>query len=101
METNDDMKATLMSLAEAEMEELVLKLQGVKEGDLEGLEQQVLAQMLTLGRRCLEGLLEQQASRQPTPARREGACGHRQRLVGRRPRQLLTLLGPLTIHRAY
>lgn len=36
-----------------------------------------------------------------TPARREGACGHRQRLVGMRPKQLHTLMGKMTITRAY
>lgn len=100
METNDEVKASLMSVAEAEIEELIRSLEQVKAGDLEAVEQQVLGRVMALGRRCLEVLVEQQASQQTT-ARRTGACGHRQRLVGRRGRQVLTLLGPIRIHRAY
>ncbi len=34
-------------------------------------------------------------------ARREGACGHEQRLVGDRSKQVLTLLGKVTLRRPY
>lgn len=101
METNEQLKQTLMSRAEAGVEQLMVKMQGVEEGDVQELEQLVMVQMLALGRACLEQIMEQQAQETGSAARRQGACGHTQRLVNRRPRQLLTLLGPITIHRAY
>jgi hypothetical protein len=33
--------------------------------------------------------------------RRQGSCGHEQKKVDKRSKQLLTLLGPITIQRAY
>lgn len=101
METNEAVKKTLLSLAEAGIETLLKSLEEVKEGDLDALEQQVLTQVLAIGRACLESLVAQQERSAGSAARRIGTCGHRQRLVGRRPRQVLTLLGPITIHRAY
>lgn len=98
METNEALRKTLFSLAETGMETLVQSLQG---GNLQALEQQVLVQILALGRSCLEQIVEHQAKQERSAARREGKCGHYQRLVGIRPRQVLTLLGPMTIHRAY
>ncbi|MFL5704016.1 MAG: hypothetical protein ACJ8AG_14440 [Ktedonobacteraceae bacterium] len=101
METNETLKKTMLSLAETGMETLVCSLQEVKAGDLQDLEQQILVQVLALGRACLEQILEREAKGEGSAARREGSCGHRQRLVGNRPRQVLTLLGPMTIQRAY
>src|SRR5712691_3623515 len=101
METNDALKRTLMSVAERSIEQLVLSMQQMTEGDLQELEQQIVVQTTELGRKCLEEILEQQAKRQRSAARRKGACGHSQRFVKTRPRHLLTLLGPMTIHRAY
>ncbi len=34
-------------------------------------------------------------------ARRQGSCGHRQRLVGERPKELLSLVGQVTFVRPY
>lgn len=101
METNEELKRTLMTLAEASMEKLVVSMQKVAEGDLQDLEQQIVVQSLALGRSCLEQIMQQQAQQQGSAARREGACGHHQRLVSSRPRQVFTLLGPMTIHRGY
>ena len=90
-----------MKLAEESIETLLISMQEVKEGNLQELEQQILTQSLALGRKCLEHTLEQQAQQKGSAARREGSCGHRQRLVSTRRRQVLTLLGPIAIHRAY
>src|SRR5690348_3873612 len=101
METNETLKKVLLEQAEKAIEELVIQLAKIKEGDLQQVEQEVFSSMMGLGRTCLAQVVNQQASRGGSPARRVGGCGHHQRLVGRRPRQLLTLLGPISIQRAY
>ena len=101
METNEALKQTLVQLAESSVDTLLSHLQNVQEGDVHELEQQILTQMFEVGRGWLEQTLQQQGQRERAVARREGSCGHRQRLVGSRPRQVITLLGPITIHRAY
>ncbi len=101
METNEGLRSALMRLAETGMEKLVLSMQEVGEGNMQEREEQILVQVLALGRSCLEQILEQQARRSGSAARREGTCGHRQRLVSTRGRKLVTLMGPITIHRAY
>src|SRR6266849_4957717 len=45
--------------------------------------------VLALGARRLGWVLSQQAQDAPAPARRQGACGHQQRLVAVRPKELL------------
>lgn len=49
----------------------------------------------------LEQILNHSAQEAEQPTKREGACGHQQRLVGIRPKQLPTLMGKVTIGRAY
>src|SRR5947209_3568631 len=49
----------------------------------------------------LEQILKHTAEEAERPSRREGACGHPQLLVGTRPKQLHTLMGKVTIGRAY
>src|SRR5437879_6667920 len=101
METNEAVKRTLLEQAEKAIEDLLIQLEKIEEGDLQQVEQEVLSTMMGLGRTCLERVVNQQARRAGSAARRVGACGHRQRLVSTRQRQLVTLLGPITIQRAY
>lgn len=101
METNEALEKTLMSLAHRSVESVMSRVQQVKEGDLQDLEQQVLRQVQEMGRAWLEQVVQQQSQREGSPARRQGSCGHRQRLVGTRPRQMVTLFGPVTFQRAY
>jgi len=101
METNEVLKKTLVEQAEKAIEELVITLSKIEEGDLQQVEQEVFSSMMALGRTCLEAVVDQQASSAASPARRVGSCGHPQRLVSQRQRQLLTLLGPIRIRRAY
>jgi len=101
METNEGLKRVLMSKAEARIDRL---LKGMAEGtgeDFQELESVVQVESRAFGRSCLEAVLEEKAKEQGWAARRVGRCGHRQRLVGKRPRQMLTVLGPLVVHRAY
>jgi hypothetical protein len=101
METNDALKKVLMSKAEASIDRLLKSMAEGKEGDFQEMEQQVQVESREFGRSCLEALLEEKAKEQRPSARREGSCGHRQRLVGKRSRQILTILGPIVVHRAY
>lgn len=101
METNEMLKAALIEATEKEILKLVDQLQSLPEGDLKTLEQSVLTSSLAIGNRLLEKILNHAGQQMTPPARREGECGHQQRLVGKRPKQLLTLMGKVTVHRAY
>lgn len=101
METNEALKLGLVQAVEAEVVQLLKRVQELKIGDLKGVEQEVLTSMFAIGRTTLERLIQAQAEAVASPARREGACGHEQRLVSQRPKQVLTLLGKITIQRAY
>ncbi len=100
METNEAVKAALVQAAEQELYKLIISLQEVPVGDLKYLEQQVMQAALAIGARWLGEVLSGQAQ-QAAPARREGSCGHRQRLVGQRPKHLLTLVGKVSMCRPY
>src|SRR5512146_2363940 len=101
METSETLKAALIQATEQEILNLVNQLQSLPEGDLKALEQNVLTSSLAIGNRMLSQIVNHASQQMNTPARREGECGHRQRLVGKRPKQLLTLMGKVTVHRAY
>ncbi len=49
----------------------------------------------------LEGVLDSRLRAQRPAGRREGSCVHRQRLVGERPKELLTLVGKVRFVRPY
>lgn len=101
METNETLKVALIQAAEQEIVKLADQLQSLSEGDLKALEQSVLASSLAIGNRMLSEIVNYAGQQMDAPARREGECGHRQRLVGTRPKQLLTLVGKVTVYRAY
>src|SRR5260221_1044279 len=101
METKEGQKTALMQEAEAGVLKLLESLQTLKEGDLKGLEQQVMETIFAVGRGWLESILSQAAPEEQAAGQRWGSCGHRQQLVGYRPKQVLTLLGKISFKRAY
>lgn len=101
METNETVTMALIQEAEAELIKLLKRVEGLKEGDLKGVESEVLTSVFTLGRKVLEQVVQGQPEMEKAPTRRQGSCGHEQRFVGIRPKRVLTLLGPITIKRAY
>ncbi len=101
METNEKLKMVLLHETEKAMLQVIDQLQTIGEGDLQTLEQSVLTACLSLGRTVMEQVLNHAGEQAERPARRDGECGHRQRLVGMRPKQLHTLMGKVTIRRAY
>ncbi len=101
METNEGLKRALIQEAEEAMARLIEAFGKMEEGDVPGLEQHILTQAVELGRKVFEGVLQQQATGTRPSARRDGTCGHCQRLVSTRPKQILSLLGKITIQRGY
>ena len=101
METNEALKTALRHEAEAKLLKMIEQVEAVEPGDLKGLEQHILASVFALGRRWMEQMVSSQTGQERPVARREGACGHHQRLVGQRPKELLTVLGKVRFLRPY
>ena len=101
METNEKLKIALVQEMEKEILKMIDHLETIQAGDLQTLEQSVLRVCLSLGRTMMEQILNHTAAEAERPSRREGACGQKPRLVGIRPKQLHTLMGKVTIRRAY
>ena len=101
METSDGVKIALRQETEAQVLKLLRNLQEVKKGDLKGLEQQVMETVFELGRGWMESFLSDADPEESTTEQRVGSCGHRQQLVGYRPKQVFTLMGKITFRRAY
>jgi Uncharacterised protein family (UPF0236) len=101
VETNEQMKKAVRAVIQEELEGFFAQVQDLSEGDLEQLEEQVVKTSQQMGRNLLEGILDSRLREQRPVARRQGSCGHRQRLVGERPKELLSLVGPVTFVRPY
>jgi len=101
METNETLKMALLQETETAVFKMMEQLQSLPEGDLNTLERTVLSTCLAVGQRWLEAVLQHPRAENHPQARRQGGCGHRQRLVGERPKQLLTLMGKITVRRPY
>ena len=99
METNEQMKKVVQAAILEELEEFFAHVQELSEGDLEHLEEQVVKTSQQMGRSLLAGILDSRLREARPVARRQGRCGHRQRLVGERPKELLSLVGPVTFVR--
>lgn len=101
MKTSEALGEALRREVEDELQKLVRRVAEVEAASLKDLEREVLQAIFRLGRRWLGVAVAWRTAREAAPARRQGACGHRQRLVGWRPKQLLTLLGEVGWSRPY
>ena len=101
METNEQRKKAVRVAIQKELDGFFAQVEDLSEGDLEHLEERVVKTSQQMGRRLLEGMLDSRLREQRPVARRQGSCGHRQRLVGERPKELLTLVGPVRFVRPY
>ncbi len=101
METNERMKRMLREAIREELERFFEAVEGIAEGQLDQLEERVVQTSQQVGRSLLEGVLDSRLREQRPAARRAGRCGHRQRLVGERPKELLTLVGKVKFVRPY
>ena len=101
METNEQIRRVLSKALEEELDTFLAQVSQMTEGELKQLEEQVVKRSQAIGRKLMEGVLNSRLQ-QPRPvARREGSCGHVQRLVGERPKELITLVGPVRFVRPY
>ena len=98
METKDELKRALTQEAEAGVLKLLEQLHRLPEGDLKGLEHQVMETIFEIGRAWMQSVLSEAAPEEQASGERVGSCGHQQQLVGYRPKQVLTLLGKITDH---
>jgi Uncharacterised protein family (UPF0236) len=101
VETNEQRKRMLREAVREELERFFAAVDEIAEGKLEQLEEQVLKTSQQVGRTLLEGVLDSRLREERPAARRQGSCGHRQRLVGERPKELLTLVGKVRFVRPY
>ena len=101
METSEQRKSVLKAAVNEELDRFWEAVGGLAEGDLEQVEEQVVKTSQELGRKLFESALDSRLREQRPAARREGSCGHRQRLVGERPKELLTLVGKVRFVRPY
>ena len=101
METNEEIRRELSKALEAELESFLAQVSQMNEGELKHLEEQVVKSSQAIGRKLMEGVLNSRLHEQRPAARRQGKCGHRQRLVGERDKHLITLVGPVRFVRAY
>jgi len=101
METNEQLRTVLKKVLESELESFLEQVRELAEGDLEQMEERVVKSSQAIGRKLMEGVLNSRLHEQRPVARREGSCGHRQRLVEERPKTLITLVGSVRFVRPY
>jgi Uncharacterised protein family (UPF0236) len=101
MQTNESLEKTLMQVTESHLKHFIEKLHNLEVGDLKGLEAQVMSTINTIGCLIMEATLSATAQEQTPASQKEGACGHKMRLVGMRGKRLQTLMGPVTLWRPY
>ena len=101
METNEQIRQALSKALAEELESFLEQVSQMIEGELKHLEEQVVKSSQAIGRKLMEGVLNSRLHERRPVARREGRCGHVQRLVGERPKELITLVGPVSCVRAY
>ena len=101
METNEQIRRELSKALEEELESFLEQVSQMTEGELKQVEKQVVKSSQAIGRKLMEGVLNSRLHEQRPAARRQGSCGHVQRLVGERPKELITLVGPVSFVRAY
>jgi hypothetical protein len=101
METNEQIRRILSKALEEELETFLEQVSQMREGELKQLEEQVVKSSQAIGRKLMEGVLNSRLHERRPVARRQGSCGHVQRLVGERPKELITLVGPVRFVRPY
>ncbi len=101
METNEQLRQALKKALEEEVGNFLEQVSQMSEGELKHVEEQVIKSSQAIGRKLMEGILNSRLKERRPAARRQGSCGHVQRLVGERPKELITLVGPVRFVRAY
>src|SRR5947209_8937420 len=98
METNERAKRERYQAAEKELTKLIEEVEEIEKGDSKEVEEKIYQGIFKIGRRLMEGVLNK--GKEAVPTKREGKCGHEQKLVGYRPKKMLTLKGSVEWKRA-
>jgi Uncharacterised protein family (UPF0236) len=99
METNERAKRERYQAAEKELTKLLEEVEGIEKGNWKELEEKIYQGIFKIGRRLMEAVLT--TGKEAAPTKRAGKCGHDQKLVGYRPKKLLTLFGQVQWKRPY
>jgi len=99
METNEIVKE--YQAAEKELLKVIEAVEVLEEGDLKNLEETIYRGIFQIGRRLMEGRMNKEKESEPVSTRIEEKCGHHQKLVGYRPKKIITLFGEVELKRAY
>src|SRR5437588_623749 len=81
------------------MRKLIEEVEEIEKGDSNEVEEKIYQGIFKIGRRVMEGVLNK--GKEAVPTKIEGKCGHEQKLVGYRPKKMLTLFGEVEWKRAY
>src|SRR6266700_2531760 len=95
METNE--LVVQYQAAEKELLTLLEAVEGIEEGNLKAVEETIYRGMFQIGRKVMEGRMKKGKESEPVPTRREGNCGHAQKLVGYRTKKQITLFGEVEL----
>jgi hypothetical protein len=99
METNEQAQREHYQEVERALVKLVQEIEGIEDGDLKELEQTIYKGVLERGRELLQYRINK--SGEKAPGKRRGECGHEQRLVDYRTKEILTMMGQVEFTRAY
>ena len=99
METNERAKRERYQAAEKELTKLIEEVEGIEKGNSKEVEEKIYQGIFKIGSRLMEGVLNK--GQEAVPTKIEGKCGHAQKLVGYRPKKLLTLFGEVEWKRPY
>ena len=99
METNERAKRERYQAAEKELTQLIEEVEGREKGESKELEEKIYQGIFKIGSRLMEAVLN--TGQEAVPTKIEGKCGHVQKLVGYRPKKLLTLFGEVEWKRPY
>jgi hypothetical protein len=99
METNETV--TRYQAAEKELLKLIEAVEGIKAGNLKELEETIYPGIFKVGRHLMECKINNEKDDHPVSTKIQGECGHDQKLVGYRTKNIITLFGEIEFKRAY
>ena len=99
METNEPAQRESYQEVERTLVKLVEEIEEIEDGDLKKLEQTIYKGVLEIGRKLLQCRINK--GEEKAAGKQMGACGHEQRVVDYRTKQIFTMMGKVAFTRAY
>jgi len=99
--TRAELKAAILAQLEAELDQVLDWTDEHQAPTMAEIEQVVLRHRQEMGRAMVTAVVEAQDKRQDVPGPVCSVCGREMRLKGQKRRQMLTLMGDVTVERAY